>query len=187
MGPVINHHSIPCLTLFVGYNAAPMDSPVLNLDIPVIDGRHADWRPAVVALLQLNKNFLLVLPDRPEDIGSLEQVVHYQPAALPKWDILPLQELVTPEDFVRLQLAMAHGDRVFLIEMLKRPDLRPPQTKRYAAYCDFRGIFAVADSFEEAHEACARISRALQKKMGFSVLRVFEWTGSDWVPIRVAC
>jgi len=162
-----------------------MVTPIPNIDIPVIDGRTVGWQHAIDGLLSLRKNFLLILPETA--IGALHELFQYTPAPLPKWDIVPLKDLVAPQDFEKMQTAVDQGDRVFLIELLKLPNFRPPNVRRYAAYCDYRGIFADSDSFEEAKAACEEFSRALKRNVGYSIIRVFEWTGSEWVPMRVPC
>lgn len=158
-----------------------------TLRIPVIDGRNAEWDPAVKHLIELGKNFLIILCDKPQEHQKLKNCIGNLPRPQEKWETLSLSPVIETPDAVRLSQAHASEDSVFFIEMVKVPDNRPPKFKNFIAYCELRGIIGHADSLEEVKELCSEHVSEIQQQTEYQESKIYEWRGDQWVPLSINC
>ena len=158
-----------------------------TLHIPVIDGRGTEWYEAVTHLVDLGKNFFVILCDKPEELHKLREDVGYLPRARKRWEILSHESALEENDLKKLLEARRHGESVFCIEMVKVPRHRPPNIKPFLAYCELRGIIGHGDTLEEAKKVCSHYSDEIRQKKEYPHSRVYEWKSDEWMPLSVTC
>lgn len=158
-----------------------------GVHVPVLDGRRADWIDAVKHLVELGKNFLIILRDDQKQIDQLRDVLDYSPPKLEKWEPYEHHNVLTNEDKERLKDAEVKHDPIFFAEMLKRPIVRPPRTKPYVVYCEQRGMIAETDHEDEAKVTCRSYAGELARQHQLPSARVYRWNGSEWEPLRFPC
>ena len=161
--------------------------PDQTAELPVIDGRGSEWEHTVSHLLSLGKNFVVILCDEASEKKRLRELLKYEPTALGKVDTYIFKEILTADDNSRIDNATRKGDSIFFVEIIKRPETKPPKTKPFLVYCGLRGMIAEADSLGEAKEACVHRSTDLAKHRGYQDIKVYEWNGREWQPLRVQC
>ena len=158
-----------------------------TLKIPVIDGRAADWTDAVSHLVDLGKNFFVILRNNAADFEKLVACVGYFPNAQKRAEILIRQSVLEPKDLDKLIKARKIRDCVFCVEMIKVPQHQPPRLKPFIAYCELRGIIGHADTADEARELCGQNADEIRAKDEYPQSSVYGWRSDQWVRLAASC
>jgi hypothetical protein len=152
--------------------------------LSVVDARRPGWAEEAQAALEMGNNFFVILPNAPDFLEKLGQILEVDPDHLPKAcgrkRLFSLISFIEEKDFDRMLAAQDEGTLTCFIEQIDLPRTRPERVKPFLVYCSVRGIVSQHDSQREARDSCAGYAGAMSGLKNQHEATVYKWRGADW-------
>ena len=159
-----------------------------ELNLNVVDGRAKPWQEAARPLLNERLNFLLIIPNTTVGMSDLEEFLGVEaedfPPTLDKEQLNQMSRFIDPDDMGTMSLAELVGHKVYFVQQLHLPKIRPPETGDYLLYCAIRGVISDHPNFKEARHACSTYVNDLSRRGVFPEASIYHWRGMSWWPLR---
>ena len=151
-----------------------------RLGVVKADSEH--WTQSVKHHIEEGSNFLLILPEDPEEVEKFCQLFGLPPNCRPKTlsrpDLFRLSHFMETEAFDGLLEEWRPGKQVIFVEQLDFPVNRPPRVPPFLVYSPVLGILARSTTMAGAKEALEDYEHTPGHSMPEA--SIYLWQKSRW-------